>query len=153
MKLKEQLELFGNNELLHIGSQSGFFFIGTKSEFEKDCAGIEEYYKDLFKRSQASAQSKLVDAQALAIKTSKQGTDWRGYAHKLEAYGARLREALDVYEDASRKVNEFTPFLDREVYDVYVNISIDGGKDIILYGDEVGKYWLKNEYNNKKGER
>lgn len=111
--LKDVLAWFGNETILHIGSKSAFYFIGTVKELKKDIDFVESNMQTsqskegkparkavpVLKRKVIAVYSKFDPSEGMIIKTegSESGDFWFGaeyYAAKKKYLTAhRKREA------------------------------------------------------------
>ena len=101
-ELKDILSWFGNDTILHIGSRSAFYFIGTAKELKKDMAFVESNMQPkknavelpkrkavpVLKRKVIEVYSKIDPSEGVIIKTegSESGNFWFGLTWSLELY-------------------------------------------------------------------
>lgn len=106
-ELKDILSWFGNDTILHIGSESAFYFIGTAKELKKDMAFVESNMQPkknadeppkrktvpVLKRKVIEVYSKLDPSEGVIIKTegSESGNFWFG----AEYYAAKKKYLRD----------------------------------------------------------
>ena len=106
-ELKDILSWFGNDTVLHIGSKSAFYFIGTAKELKKDMAFVESNMQPkknadeppkrkavpVLKRKVIEVYSKLDPSEGVIIKTegSESGNFWFG----AEYYAAKKKYLRD----------------------------------------------------------
>ena len=108
--LKDVLAWFDNETILHIGSKSAFYFIGTAKELKKDMAFVESNMQTsqnkegeptrkavpVLKRKVIAVYSNFDPSEGMIIKTegSESGDFW---------FGAEYPEAKKKYLTAHRK--------------------------------------------------
>ena len=106
-ELKDILSWFGNDTILHIGSRSAFYFIGTAKELKKDMAFVEINMQPkknadelpkrkavpVLKRKVIEVYSKIDPSEGVIIKTegSESGNFWFG----AEYYAAKKKYLRD----------------------------------------------------------
>lgn len=63
------VSLINNDDILHIGSSTGFIFIGTKEEYYKNVGGIsahwKKFYQDIIKSREKSIMSTVAEITKL----------------------------------------------------------------------------------------
>lgn len=168
MKLREALL---DKKRVKVGSGTSFVYCGPvdASRIEKHSGEelarlkaeqaeaerfIEEYprWKDIFIKNRSAL---LWRRQALAI---KRGEDNIMLKTKEEIISEAKDEAANRLERnvrrnaaLTKKIEEWVPFLDREVVEQYKSI-VDRNVDIIIFsGDEEGAYWDEEEYVKANG--
>lgn len=150
MTLKEQLATVSENELIHIGAASSFFFIGTKDELMESIDDISEYYMDLIYKYLMTARSRL---NGIVSRRKALQTEPLKNARELKKIIADEKEAKERCVSTEEKYHftkENPDLLKRNVVEYYNRIPIlddRGGVGIIIEGWEVGSSWYESEYN------
>jgi len=151
-----------NEVVLHIGSKTGYFFIGTKDEYYAD---IDQINNDYIKRIKAT----IYKYQTLFKPNDKPKPyeEWvshRKYNDESEEtkridYNSYLlkREknkqcVVDNLPKQQNKLDHWIDIDDREVLDVYPRIQEDGIV-VIVEGDEIEEYYYRQEYLKAKREK
>ena len=136
------VSLMNDDDILHIGSSTGFIFIGTKEEYHKNVGGIsshwKKFYQDIVKSREKSIMSTVAEITKLK-KDHKYRTAMEDKLNRLKILYASKTGAEDI-------LKEFKPIQHRKVLDVYPRIQMDG-ICIIVEGQEQGKYWDKSEWD------
>jgi len=162
MQLKTKLtELVkaGNNKIVSIGSQSGFFFIGYPQEFLEQEEEYNKRWELAFKQSVAAATTaynncvksppdpdREIKRKERDPKTNRM-TDMVVPIEILEKEWKQKCDNLEIaMQRANMKVNKFKPFGKREVKECYPGLN-DDKEVIIIKGYEVGRYWMKSEFD------
>lgn len=129
---EDMLKDVKEDELLAIGSESAFFFFGTKDEVIANCQKIDSVnHKELKER---------YDKCKKTVATRKKD---------LEKAKEKLQTAIISMERNRNALEAFRPLLDREVEEVNESIT-DGGLRIKLEGAERGNYWSKEEWDKSE---
>lgn len=127
MKLKERIEMATDTEILHIGSKSSFFFIGTKAEYYRDIFSITKNMMKTANNAVNSCKTKLC------------------YLLSIHAPKASIKENTDKLKYWQHYIDTFVPPDEREITEEYPRLLRDGIV-ISVEGTENGKYWLRSEY-------
>lgn len=157
--------------IVAIGAASGFFFIGTKEEYEESIDKIHA-------KAISSAKEVLNDANARLIALKAGGFDpvevsiyipettdieilrgvfagWRADADKLEKGAKLLRKYTKKYENAAKskaraeRIISSIPYRERQIKETYPSI-LEDKTNVIIDGDESGRYWDMEEANNDR---
>lgn len=140
MLLEDKVREFENSGImLHIGSASGFFFIGTAEEFFSIVKKIEKGWKTYF--NDAAKASKADYMRLKARKPLDIG---------LLAYTAKLSSLDVIAKRYVEKKKNFKPFEKRKVLNSYARIEPNTCA-IIVEGDEMGAFSCRAEW--EKAER
>lgn len=131
LTLSEALEEIPDDEVVHIGSGTGFLFVGGKDAFEEDERGITEQCQ---KRAAKMIQRYVKDIERIAI------------AVALEE---QLEEILNLCDKINEQVGNMKPITERTVREVYPRIEGDG-VIVLISGTENGRYWYKSEYDKER---
>ena len=141
-KLDFAISLMGEDDILHIGSSTGFIFIGTKEEYYKNVGGISAHWKKFYQDIIKSREKSIMSTVAEITKLKK---DYK-YRPALEDKLNRLKILYASKTSAEDILKVFKPIQTRKVLDVYPRIQMDG-ICIIVEGAEQGKYWDKQEWD------
>ena len=168
MNLRQELKLLkGKN--IKVGSANGFIYCDIcNKDIENIIENISvEYYNNLlyFKNKTIEYYTNFnsiwktkIDNKIKKLKKRCEIDNQVNYNNELK----ELKKQLDLakkddytntkkrIEYLKRRIKEFTPFLSREVLEVYDSTYDDGTKIVIFKGEENGAYWNRGEYINKK---
>ena len=149
--LDEVVSMFGEQDILHIGSQSNFFFVGTKTEYESDIDGISKSYEEQLQTRLKTAEDEI-SSTAEKLKNLKIGEDEKTieYAERVQNIAKRYKYLFSYIPKVKKDIKEFTPLRTRKLKERYKRIK--EGYAIIVDGKESGKYWDLSEYKSKGGE-
>lgn len=141
-RLDDEIKYMPDDVILHIGSRTGFLFVGDKNRYYFD---IKKVNSDMIKTQEAIAETakrKLYCEIRKLIVPGIKDKDAKKCVGKIRVY-------YDT-ETASRKyISDFIPLGQRKIIEIYPRLQRDGIV-IIVEGAESGKYWDLKEY--KKGE-
>ncbi len=144
-----------NDVRFYIGTSAGtgFIFIGTKEDFEKEIDALSETRLTEMKKSLKDSIPEL----KMMVKKGAPGQDddsplSKDYCEKIASYGRTLANLAKRVVDLPKEIKEFVPYRDRKVRKTYQKDSIpeEIGTAIIIEGNDPGKYWLYSEYLNSK---
>lgn len=136
------------NQLYNVGSKSGFFFIGTYSEWNKYIDDLSRKRLKYLKNRRKAAKREVERAQGrLNRKPIKLifGKDLEGtiaYLNSVVIKGSRQ------YAHYNRLVKAFTPFRTREIKDIYSRATEIDGTNIIVDGLDTRDFWLREEFES-----
>ena len=147
--LDEAVKEMNDDVIIHIGSESGFVFIGTKQEYGQMIDRISDQYHESFtevKNRYTRKIKKYSDKLRDLEKSEYYEKELRMITESLRAYKRYLKQICNV-------LNRFKPMRERMVKEIYKRISKDGIV-ITIQGDETRKYWGKDEWDrdHKGGE-
>lgn len=142
MRLEQFIDTQSSDQLLFIGSSSGFFFIGTPKEFKERHETVQEKIK---RRYRYSAMDRKRDLEKL-MTTVDVKDDPIEYAKALEARARDIREVQEKLERMNERLFNFQPLKDRIVRDYYHKEL--GGIAVIVDGQEEGRFWTKEEWDS-----
>ena len=134
------------NQLYNVGSKSGFFFIGTRLEWNKCIDALSRKRLKHLKNRRKAAKREVERAQGrLNRKPVKLifGKDLEGtiaYLNSVVIKGSRQ------YVHFNRFVKAFTPFRAREIKDIYSRATEIDGTNIIVDGLDTRDFWLREEF-------
>ncbi len=136
------------NQLYNIGSKSGFFFIGTRSEWNRYIDALSRKRLKHLKNRRKAAKREVERAQGrLNRKPIKLifGKDLEGtiaYLNSVVIKGCRQ------YAHFNRLIKAFTPFRTREIKDIYSRATEIDGTNIIVDGLDTRDFWLREEFES-----
>ena len=137
------------NQLYNVGSKSGFFFIGTRSEWNKCIDALSRKRLKHLKNRRKAAKREVERAQGrLDRKPIKLifGKDLEGtiaYLNSVVIKGSRQ------YAHFNRLIKAFTPFRTREIKDIYSRTVKADGVNIIVEGlDTRDFFWMREEFES-----
>ena len=149
LKLSEAVAEMDEDTILHIGSSSGYVFVGNKALCNALMDGISEDYHKFFERSRRSSLRKI-KRYADIIESLDVGV-W-DYLRRVEQIVFKIHTISDYVIKTCKILRDFMPMMDRTVIDAYERLQGDG-IIIIINGSESGKYWDKEEWDaDHKGE-
>lgn len=136
------------NQLYSVGSNSGFFFIGTRSEWNR--------YIDALSRKRLKY---LRSHRTAAKRNAKRAHERLDQKPIKLIFGKNLEETIaylnSVVETANREylyfdrlVKAFTPFRTREIKDIYSRMVKADGTNIIVGGLDTGNFWMREEFES-----
>ena len=134
------------NQLYSVGSNSGFFFIGTRSEWNRYIDALSRKrlkylrsHRTAAKRNAKRAQERL-DQKPIKLICGKNLEETIAYLNSVVKIGNRR------YIYFNRLVKAFTPFRTREIKDIYSRTVKADGVNIIVDGLDIGNYWMREEF-------
>ena len=134
------------NQLYSVGSNSGFFFIGTRSEWNRYIDALSRKrlkylrsHRTAAKRNAKRAQERL-DQKPIKLICGKNLEETIAYLNSVVKIGNRR------YIYFNRLVKAFTPFRTREIKDIYSRTVKADGVNIIVDGLDIGDYWMREEF-------
>ena len=143
MKLTEIIESRPENTIFHIGSQSNFFFVGNREEYEANIDTISDKYRSYIERELETFQTSIRIARGKLLK-ARHEYERQAIQEQIMGYMTRYEALKNAY-----KITKQAPSMrDREVLDVCLN-TVDGGINIKVEGWEQGRYWKLSEWRAK----
>lgn len=165
MKLADKVKVLNPNELVYIGSNSAFFFIGKPQEFLAEVENLNDEWTDKFLKSLKNAENALKlhitqkpkeDAEPVVNKVWVDGCsvmktlEYGDQFEKWERKKAHLKSTIDSRMEI---LDNFTDFSTREVIRCYRNMD-NTATIVIVDGDETARFWFYEEYlRYKNGEK
>ena len=134
------------NQLYSIGSKSGFFFIGTYSEWNKYIDDLSKKHLKYLKSHRTAAKREAKRAQERLNREPIKlicGKDLEGTIAYLNSV-ARIGNRRYIY--FNELVKAFTPFRTREIKDIYPRMVKADGVNIIVDGLDISDYWMREEF-------
>ena len=136
------------NQLYSIGSNSGFFFIGTRSEWNRYIDALSRKrpkylrsHRTAAKRNAKRAQERL-DQKPIKLICGKNLEETIAYLNSVVKIGNREYLYFD------RLIKAFTPFRTREIKDIYSRMVKADGTNIIVGGLDTGNFWMREEFED-----
>ena len=137
MTLKELLETVSREQMVNIGSGSGFFFCGPLGDFfdrkEKIESGIVKKYQIQYERAAKELES---------LKRRDDGG---------KEFKAAIRKQNTRKKNAQAALDAFKPLDEREVIDTCRSLMDKRFVSIVIKGQEHGSYWDYAEYLEANG--
>lgn len=130
------VEALPGNTIMHIGSGTNFFFVGTKAEYEARIDSIYKHYRDFYERLERIYTDRINGIGKSNKYKTKENKD-----KSLEFYRKAKENALNYLKHG-------LPIRERLVIKVYPRMQKDGIV-IIVEGQEQGKYWDKSEWDRE----
>lgn len=135
-------KISSDDTILSVGSKSGYMFIGTRQDYDREIdaisAEVRTVFKDKLEAIEASIQSlRIAIAAGRARKDTMSPDMMRKRLAELEKKQQMFIEAIAT----------FKPLRERKVIDLYPRINPDDGLCVIVEGKEVGEAWCKEEYD------
>ena len=134
------------NQLYSVGSNSGFFFIGTRSEWNRYIDDLSRKrlkclrsQRTTAKRNAKRAQERL-DQKPIKLICGKNLEETIAYLNSVVETGNRQYLYFD------RLIKAFTPFRTREIKDIYSRMVKADGTNIIVSGLDTGNFWMREEF-------
>lgn len=143
MKLTEIIESRPENTIFHIGSQSNFFFVGNREEYENNIDTISDKYRSYIERELETFETSIRIARGKLLK-ARHEYERQALQEQITGYMTRYEALQNAYKITSKAPS----MRDREVLDVCLN-TVDGGINIKVEGWEQGRYWKLSEWRAK----
>lgn len=150
-----------DKQLIEIGSEngSGFFYIGTVEDLKKNIDEYDKMVKDYANTRIENANSRLtssinnpptISEYMETIATAyRQGKDpdlsYEGYEKYLKKYFSSLVSKKKTLDDRFDYYEQLKPLFERKVVDERRSIVDKGAVNVIVEGDEKGRFWDKSE--------
>ena len=141
MALSDVIDKLPDGEVTHIGSDTGFFFVGSKTEYYRD---IDQISQDYLQTAHKKLKEHLKRIKNLNEDLRKPVVD---FAQTKTTQG-KIRTAVEKAQYNENYISTFEPITDRKVLEIYERLQEDG-ICIIVTGAENGKYWSREEYRDK----
>ena len=136
------------NQLYSVGSKSGFFFIGTRSEWNKYIDNLSKQHLKYLKSHRTAAKREAKRAQERLNREPIKlicGKDLEGTIAYLNSV-AKIGNRRYIY--FNELVKAFTPFRTREIKDIYPRMVKADGVNIIVDGLDISDYWMREEFES-----
>lgn len=139
-----EMRTAGIKDTIFVGSQSGYFLIGTLDEVIDRINSISDGYKVMYESRFAELRKKLEDLINSVHRGKKEPLD--RYANRLETVARLLKVCYTALPAAKKRMDTFVNMADRSINDFYYK-EYDPGIAIIIDGFETGDYWTSEEWN------
>lgn len=141
MALSDVIDKLPDDEVIHIGSDTGFFFAGSKTEYYRD---IDQISQDYLQTAHKKLKEHLKRIKNLNEDLRKPAVDFA----QIKTIQGKIRTAVEKAQYNESYISSFEPIPDRKVIEIYKRLQGDG-ICVIVTGDENGKYWSVEEYRDK----
>lgn len=159
--LTQQIAELPDDQIIHVGALSGFFFCGTKDEYEASIDTISDWLllrmkqeRDKLirdKREFYRLWGQLAERMAAILADPDDQTLYPKTAKIAASLGVSIKEMPSINRRLpaiERNIKEFKPVRKRIVNDCYPRLDPEDGVNIIVEGCEAGRYWTLEEYRN-----
>lgn len=159
--LTEQIAELPDDQIIHVGALSGFFFCGTKDEYEASIDTISDWLllrmkqeRDKLvrdKREFYRLWGQLAERMAAILADPDDQTLYPKTAKIAASLGVSIKEMPSINRRIpaiEKNIKEFKPVRERVVNDCYPRLDPEDGVNIIVEGCEAGRYWTLEEYRN-----
>ena len=136
------------NQLYNVGSKSGFFFIGTRSEWNKYIDDLSKNHLKYLKSHRTAAKREAKRAQERLNREPIKlicGKDLEGTIAYLNSV---VKTGNRKYIYFNELIKAFTPFRTREIKDIYPRMVKADGVNIIVDGLDISDYWMREEFED-----
>lgn len=141
MTLADVIDNLPDDQVIYIGSDTGFFFIGSKAEYYRD---IERISQDYLQTAHKKLKEHLKRIKKLNEDLKKPVVDFA----QTKTIQGKIRTAVEKAQYNESYISSFEPITDRKVVEIYNRLQGDG-ICVIVTGAENGKYWSVEEYRDK----
>lgn len=165
MKLQEYIENIEieDGKYIHIGSGCGYFFVGTKEEYEQLIDKISEDYRVEIEKKMLECQFELEKRTVVFLPNINYAElpetsvfDIKKYCNALVQLSVsidkriqgrikRVKRFHKTYYRCKDELKNWVDLRNREVKETYPRVSNDGTV-IIIDGNESGKAWDRQEF-------
>lgn len=142
MALADVIDKLPDDEVIHIGSDTGFFFVGRKDEYYRD---IDQISQDYLQTAHKKLKEHLKRIKKLNEDLKKPVVDFA----QIKTIQGKIRTAVEKAQYNEKYISEFEPIPNRKVVEIYNRLQGDG-ICVVVTGAENGKYWFREEYENKE---
>lgn len=155
--LSEVLAEIDDKTLVYLGAQSSFFDIATAGDMKRG-----EYLDGLSNALYKLAERKVQSAKSNFMKALKNPPPWKRanegdsddksidkYIESMYQWPKRLKSMKDSIQAAECYFEMFVPLKNRVVKSVYPRMDRTG-VCIVVYGNEIGGYWMLSEKESGK---
>lgn len=141
MTLADVIDNLPDDQVIHIGSDTGFFFVGSKAEYYRD---IDQISKDYLQTAHKKLKEHLKRIKKLNEDLKKPVVDFA----QTKTIQGKIRTAVEKAQYNENYISTFEPITDRKVVEIYNRLQ-GGGICVVVTGAENGKYWSVEEYRDK----
>lgn len=144
LTLQAAVDALEGDPVIHIGSQTGFFFVGTKEEYE---ANIDFVQQDLLATRMEALETNRRKAELYMRKIAEPDDEYHGvkYWDLLSDRAKKLSKVCSYIPKLEEYLDTFVAIRKREVVEQYDRIQNDGVV-IIVKGKEFGGVYDYEEY-------
>lgn len=155
--LQQQMDKLAADEIVHIGSKSGYFFCGTKAEYEANIDAVSDELLAEMKR----VRQNLLGYKTRFPKNFEKLTEFDPTTGDEDALRKLARTALLMSNGAEKVIQanrrlpiveqniaEFKQVRERIVLDFYPCLEEADGWNVVVEGIEEGQFWTLDEYRN-----
>lgn len=150
-KLIDVLQEINPDEIVHIGAETGFFYVGKASDAINSIDDISKCFFAELKSKRDSCLNKLEENLKRIPNRNENSYDW---IKRIKEYIELITKTYSSVENYNDNIKRFKRIKNRDVIEKYDRIQKDG-VIIIISGTERGDYWDHEEYkkhNQDKGE-
>ena len=136
------------NQLYNVGSKSGFFFIGTRSEWNKYIDDLSKKRLKYLKSHRTAAKRKAKRAQERLNREPVKLIFGKDLEETIACLNSVVKKSNRKYIYFNRLVKAFTPFRTREIKDIYSRAVKADGVNIIVDGLDTRDFWMREEFES-----
>lgn len=129
--LDEFMKLWGEDHMVFVGALSGYIFIGNLTAYKRDIAKLDAQAKAALERKTNQVRLMVDDVNKLIDEENEHGD------------GVNLPRIDRAFSEIKTGISQ------RRIIETYEKVldGAESGVAVIIAGAEVGKYWLKSEYD------
>ena len=136
------------NQLYSVGSKSGFFFIGTCSEWNKYIDALSKKRLKHLKNRRKAAKREVERAQGRLNQQPIKLIFGKDLERTIACLNSVVKRGNRKFIYFDRLVKAFTPFRTREIKDIYSRAVKADGVNIIVDGYDTRDFWLREEFES-----
>lgn len=143
MNVLEAIDLLPDDQKLKVGSQSGFFYVGTVEQFRYNINKIDskcrEYQERLFKTAEKNLKS--------ARNNKPNPDECDDYDSELEAWEKKIVRLQKLVKKHEGRLRRYVPLIKRNVNDSGMCLPESDPEvyRVVIDGYEVGAFWTLSE--------
>ena len=131
--------------VFYIGSKSGFFFIGTKTQFDTDIDALSDRTLKRYKQLLHDTKERIKENSTAHFHIEKNETP-EHFARRLKSTGERLASDLATADNYTKVVEKWKHMSLRKVKEAYLKDELLDPNGIVLLVDgPEGGVWFKEE--------
>ena len=166
LALWEVVNEMDDSQEIEIGTKggSGYFYIGTVGDLKKNINSYNDALQAYADRQEAEARKRFERAlqnpptieayMAKLISKYDDGefvdTSYEGYQKYQEKWFASFTSKKHRLEDKEKNAKNVVTLFRRGVHEVFKSVVDKGALNIIITGDEIGRFWDKSEVGEEK---
>lgn len=131
--------------ILHIGSDSGFFFIGNLKDYDEQIDDISRAWGDYYRAKLDSSKIRIDRLMTEPIIAHK-GEKPIEFSERLIRMGETLKNEVSTKSKLQPRVEHYKNMRERSVIDIYERDE-ENTLAIIVTGTEHGGFWDKSEWD------